>query len=270
MTCAEFKELVQALALGALEPDEAAACEAHLSAAGVDHDGCHAELERAREAVALLGASLPPIAPDPRLWTAIEKSVGTDAPPVEPPRVLGFWTAFPWIAAAVAASFAVFFAVSRDSSVESAEGAWHSVERQLVSIRTERNECQHDLAEAKKAMQLRDEAVALLGLPDAKVVPLAAQGGKSAHGTVVVSFAERRAVVLASGLAPVSDRDYELWVIRGDDKIAAGLLHGNDTAAVIDPALLASADAFAVTLEPAGGGPAPRGELVLVGIVPKT
>ncbi len=59
-------------------------------------------------------------------------------------------------------------------------------------------------------------------------------------------------------------------MIRGNDKLAAGLLHGTDPVAVIDPALLASADAFAVTLEPAGGGPTPRGELIMVGIVPKT
>jgi anti-sigma-K factor RskA len=56
--------------------------------------------------------------------------------------------------------------------------------------------------------------------------------------------------------------------------MAAGLLHGDSTGALVarvDAKLLASGapDAFAVTLEPTGGGSSPRGPVLLVGAISK-
>jgi anti-sigma-K factor RskA len=119
--------------------------------------------------------------------------------------------------------------------------------------------------------ELRNDraAVALLALPGTKVVPLAPQGDAPQRAVALVNVAAHRAVVVGTGLVPQEGKDYELWVIRGDQKLAAGLMRGGPSGTVtveVDPRLLASGlDALAVTLEPAGGGEQPRGPILLVG-----
>ena len=91
----------------------------------------------------------------------------------------------------------------------------------------------------------------------------------------MLNLDQRMAIVLVSALEPQVGKDYELWLIRGDAKIAAGLLRpgaGGRTIAQVDSKLLVPGqpDAIAVTLEPAGGGEQPTGPIVLVGTVSKT
>jgi anti-sigma-K factor RskA len=66
-------------------------------------------------------------------------------------------------------------------------------------------------------------------------------------------------------------RTYELWIISGQMPVGAGLLRPGPDGAVhavfATPAGLAKAAAFAVTIEPEGGVPAPTGEKYLVGLV---
>jgi anti-sigma-K factor RskA len=120
----------------------------------------------------------------------------------------------------------------------------------------------------RRDAELRKEALVLLERPGAKLVQLAQQGGATATASVI--WHPDKAFVLGRGLAAPSGRDYQLWVIRGARKIPAGLLRGDAGGALvtaIDPALLAGGapDAFAVTLEVAGGKPQPEGPVVLVG-----
>jgi len=88
-----------------------------------------------------------------------------------------------------------------------------------------------------------------------------------------VNSPREEGLVLASALAPQEGKDYQLWLIRGDRKISAGLLPsdktGLPTLARISHDLLAGGvpDAFAITIEPAGGMPQPTGPIVLVGKV---
>ena len=79
--------------------------------------------------------------------------------------------------------------------------------------------------------------------------------------------------MLASMLPPQEGKDYQLWLIRGGETISAGLLPVDDTGlpvlARIPRDLLAGGapDAFAISVEPAGGMPQPTGPIVLVGKV---
>ena len=104
------------------------------------------------------------------------------------------------------------------------------------------------------------------------MIELRAQGAYRATATaqVILQTATSRAILIGSGLRAPSGGDHELWVIRGDQKIPAGLLRGDETGRLItalDPALLAGSppDALAVPPEPSGGGPAPRGPIVMLG-----
>ena len=99
------------------------------------------------------------------------------------------------------------------------------------------------------------------------MIPLVAQA--NATGRVHAMMMNGKAFVMGHGMQAPSDKDYELWVIRGNDKIAAGLLKpaaDGTVIAEVDPKLLeGKIDAFAITLEPLGGGPTPRGTLMFVG-----
>ena len=83
MQCIDFKELVHALALGALDQAEATACAAHLAGAG-PHDGCQEAEQEARLLAARLTDALPDHPIDPSVWRAIEHRV--QAEPAARPR----------------------------------------------------------------------------------------------------------------------------------------------------------------------------------------
>lgn len=98
----------------------------------------------------------------------------------------------------------------------------------------------------------------LLTAPDAKL--LSDSGSAGGNGTVVVSSSRNKAVFLASGLPSLpADRTYQLWVVGPAGPRSAGLLR--DEPLVADG--LAGARAFALTVEPSGGSPAPSTAPVL-------
>jgi hypothetical protein len=267
MTCGEFKEQVAALALGMLDTGERAACERHLGEVAT-HEGCLAALRQANETAALLALSLPPVAPAAATWTAIEAATRA-ATALRPRRRL--LDVAPWLVAAAAALLCAWAlrerAVGRDAAAVARAEAQAAAGRAGDEARA-RAQCVAERDAYRRDAELRKEALALLQQPGARLVPLAQQAGTSASASVI--WHPGKAFVLGRGLQAPSGRDYELWVIRGDRKIPAGLLRGDATGALvtaIDPALLAGGapDAIAVTLEAAGGRPQPEGPIVLVG-----
>ena len=93
-----------------------------------------------------------------------------------------------------------------------------------------------------------------------------------AAARIIYSARLKRARLLVQNLpAPPSGKTYEVWLLAGGAPIPAGLFRPDSGgAARIDlPELadLGHAVAFAVTVEPEGGVPAPTGAKVLVGLV---
>lgn len=75
-----------------------------------------------------------------------------------------------------------------------------------------------------------------------------------------------RAVVIADGMsAPPEGYVYELWQVRGDDAVSAGLFTPDEDGLVREAADvdLAPGDVVAVTVEPAGGSDAPTTPMIL-------
>jgi anti-sigma-K factor RskA len=112
-------------------------------------------------------------------------------------------------------------------------------------------------------------AIALLEEPDTRAIALGrGPGGTGESATIVYHPSTRRAVVVGNGLKPPSGKDYELWVIKGEEKIPAGIVSSARDGRIsmtLDAAALAKGvDAFAITLEAAGGAPQPLGPIVLV------
>jgi anti-sigma-K factor RskA len=266
--CAVFKERVWAQALGALSAEERQESEAHL-ASSVVHQGCREALARAEATVVLLPQSLAPVSPGRETWRAIE--AGMESAAQEP--VPGWSGRLGWAVAAVAAAALLWVGFKR-SELATQLAAGQQQIAQLKAKGEQFDACRRDLSLARDRSDRERQVVALLELPATQVVTLAAQSGLPYRAQAVVNGAEKRAAVVASALAPQIGKDFELWLIRGKDKIPAGLLHGDSQGnliATVEPKLMAAGapDAFAVTLERSGGVPQPEGPIVLLGSIPK-
>ncbi len=91
-----------------------------------------------------------------------------------------------------------------------------------------------------------------------------------ASGRLIGSRARRRAVLLTSGLRnPGAERAYQVWFLAGGKPQPNTLFTvdraGRSLSVVRASAPLSNFDTVAVTPEPAGGSPGPTGPIVLVG-----
>ncbi len=110
-------------------------------------------------------------------------------------------------------------------------------------------------------------ARAVAGIVDAKVVALAPAGAGDPAGTLVVPSTGDPYLILRLP-APPAGKTWAAWVIRDGQASAAGLT--GDRSGVVTLALtrrVGSGDELGLTLEDAGGGPVPRGAIVLRGRV---
>jgi anti-sigma-K factor RskA len=199
-----------------------------------------------------------------------------------------------WTLAAAAAAIAVFLGVQRRSldqrlgraqqelalsrgelsdTLDRLARVENDLRGRFRNVDLEREACLRDLEVARISLAEKEAALDLLGAPGTQLVQLDAQGDVPYRASALVNSPREEGLLLASALAPQPGKDYQLWLIRGDRKISAGLLPtdtaGLPTLARISRDVLAEGapDAFAITVEPAGGMPQPTGPIVLVGKV---
>lgn len=268
MICTEFQELAAAYALGALDESELRAADEHL--AQPQHSGCIEALRRAAGATELLARSLVPQRPDERVWRAIEAKLGLAAT-VKPGRSGREWLSWA-VAAAAVVGFLLLNGARQREQLRANEGERAAVEARQQGER-ERQTCAHDILALRGQLELQKTALVLLELPSTHLVALGATKGQNVSALALINYQSKQGIVLSGNLTAEAGKDYQLWLIRGDQKIAAGLLRGTggQVLASIDSALLAGAppDAVAVSLEPFGGRPQPT-EVVLVAALPKS
>ncbi len=273
MTCAEFQELAGLMAMGALAPEELAQAEAHLAEAR--HSGCVEALRLAADGVEVLARSLVPTRPDERVWRGIEARLNGAAPrparPAAPPwRERVAWSA---AAAAVVLLLANLAARSRDNR-RFADGAT-AASAAASRLEKERETCTKELAAVRDEADQQRSALALLRAPTTLMVSLSPPAGGQPGARALLNVEQRKGVLLSGSLAPQAGKDYQLWIIRGNQKVPAGLLRAGPSGMVlasIDSQLFVSGrpDAVAVTLEAQGGAPQPTGPILLVGALPKS
>ncbi|MEO6027981.1 MAG: anti-sigma factor [Candidatus Binatia bacterium] len=129
------------------------------------------------------------------------------------------------------------------------------------------------LAGLREAFDAQAEVLRLVGGPRVMTATLAPQAGVTGAGRVLVDAGTGDAAIVLSGLAPAdAGKTYELWVIRGKNAPEpAGLIAVADArgGAIRVPKVPRPSEvtAFAVSIEPHGGSPAPTGPVILVGPV---
>jgi len=129
----------------------------------------------------------------------------------------------------------------------------------------------------REAAALQDELgrqqqiVAILRDPATEIVSLAGLEPAPAARARMIWHATAGGLLVAAGLPPApAGKAYQLWAIAGNDPpVSAGVFEvdsrGSGSLRVAPLPGIRHVDVFAVTLEPAGGLPAPSGPMYLAG-----
>jgi anti-sigma-K factor RskA len=224
--------LISAHALGALDPDQAALAEKHIAAS----DDCRRAYEDALETAAALALAVvdsePPAELRERILAAARAERAPAVRPVGKPaprrrlRLAGLLTP--------SAGFAVL-------------GVAASIVLALVAV------SQHNSASSARDRQ--EALVAILSAPDARIVPLAATGGGTAGGRVIVSSG--RAALVSSLKSPPAGHTYQAWGLRSGGASPVPLPTFSRNGAVLILNDVGKYTGVAVTVEPSGGSKQP-------------
>jgi anti-sigma-K factor RskA len=252
----EIAELAAGYALGSLEGEERVRFEGLLRAGDPDALTSLRDFQAAAVVVAEAHREVPP----PAVKRALMERIGAErswvrvpgAPaPARPRRWL--WPAV-WAGAMAAgiAAIAVGLAVSA------------SYERRVAALAQEATALRQELLRQHSVM-------AILRDPATQIVALAGQGPSPEARARMLWHAEAGGVFVGAGLPLLPPgKTYQLWAIADQSPpVSAGVFAVDEkgTGSMLVPPLagVARVDVFAVTLEPAGGLPAPSGEMYLVG-----
>jgi anti-sigma-K factor RskA len=239
-------------ALGALDGEEKQSLESHLR----DCPSCRQQLAAARQRTALIGLSVPAVAPRPQVKSALMDKVRAEksSPPQQIPsktRKIRWGLRF-------SLGFGLATAVLAFATYELAV--------QDLDRGKQIKQLQAQVSQDSVAMQAISQVA---GAPDSAQIALLQQPG-GPPGQAHVTYNARMGMGVYSGqIAPApSGKSYQLWLVPASGApISAGLVEANQqNGAVVmhmPPGLVAKA--FAVTLEPQGGMPQPTGPKVLVG-----
>jgi len=193
---------------------------------------------------------MPSAVPGPESFPA---SRGPDPVRPLPPRRSALWPAI--LTGAMAAGLAAVIVAWTVSS---------TYERRLDALN-------RDADQLKIEVRNQQTIIAILRDPATQLVALAGLAPAPTARARVMWHAHAGGLFVASGLPqPPEGKTYQLWAISGDNApVSAGVfsvdVNGTGSLAVRPLPGVSTVSAFEVTLEPAGGLPAPSGEMYLLG-----
>jgi anti-sigma-K factor RskA len=255
-----LREQAEAYALGVLSADEREAFERHLPLCDV----CQQAVQDARLVGLALGHTVDMVDPPPQLRSRV-LAAATASPQLSGPREMRAATALPWWLSAAASIAAIVFGLqwwSAERKLAVAESDLQSAKQQLAVATSQ-------MASARSVADRAQEQLDILAARDVVLVNLAGQTpAPSAAGRVYWS-PSRGLEFSATSLPPLAEgRVYQLWLVTSGAPVSAALItpDADGAARALVPGVGAIAPkAFAVTIEPAGGVPAPTGAMYLLG-----
>ncbi|HEX5719078.1 MAG TPA: anti-sigma factor [Thermoanaerobaculia bacterium] len=251
------EELLPAYALGAVDGEDLREMESHLATGCAE---CRRQLDLWQGDLEELAASVEPVAPSDMARRRIQKLAGTAAPVRSRP------SRWPAILAAASLLVAVFFGWRQARLGEEMERL--GAERDRLARQVSGLDQQLGLARAEANRMA--ESLAIITSPSSRAIVLAGLGpSPNAKGHTFVSPERGKAVFYAFDLPALTpDKTYQLWWIEGGKPVSAGVFKVDErgTGSIqVERAPRGATDAWAVTVEPAGGVPQPTGEMVLKG-----
>jgi anti-sigma-K factor RskA len=232
-------DLLPGFALGCLDPGDEAAVKEHLPSCAA----CREELESFVQVVDRLARTVPAADPPVSLEGRVLGAAG--APVRKPLRFLR--------RAAVGAKAA------RPSPWRPALGAMAAVAIAALAL--------GNLLQWAGVIRPRGAAGSA---PLVTVALAGTEAARGAFGTVVLDAADREGVLAVTGL-PLLDagRQYQLWLIRGAERRSAGVFsvdaEGYGSLLLAVPTDFRDFRGLGISVEPAGGSPAPTGPRVMAG-----
>jgi anti-sigma-K factor RskA len=253
-----YRDSIPAYVLGALDEEEREALERHLEGGC---DGCEAEMLLASRDLEALAATHAPVEPAATTRARLLHTVRETAAPR--PRGLN------WVPLAAAATLALL-AWSGWTQIElRREVERLTADREATEVRM--SGLRADLERARRRLDRYAAASRILAAPGLETVRLAGlEAAPEASAQALVAGPGGKAVFYASNLAaPGPGRTYQLWVIVAGSPVSAGVFDveadGSGSLIVDSLAEAEKVEAWAVTLEPAGGVAQPTGPMVLMG-----
>ncbi len=279
----DYKEMLAAQALSALDAEERRALEQHLSECAE----CRRELADWENTAASLALGASPEAPSPQVRERIMSAVRSEQHQQEPrtqnvprpeqdsrsqqdprsqePRVVPFrqswretWASFGQVGAIAAAFLCLVLII------------WIIVLwQQNRTLRRQMEFMSRDMGAMQRELNRSNEFVTILSTPGARVASLSGVGPSPDASAQLAYDRTGNAVLMANGLprAPAG-KEYQLWFIVGNSPPIPGRTFAIDDEGrgeltdEVPRRALASA-VFAVTLEPAGGSTAPTSAIYL-------
>ncbi len=245
----ELKANAAGYVLGSLDPEERRAFESHLAECAE----CAQEIASLRPVVGALASAVLQVTPRAQIRNRILSDAGQGAGlkthPYRDDYVVHdrkFSPALVWLPLAAAIVIAV--------------GAG------IYAVRLQRQ-----MGELQGRFDQAQATTAVLAAPDLARIDLQGQPVAPDARARALWSRSRGLVFTAANLPPApAGRAYQVWVVTAQAPISAGLLtpdpSGAGTQYYMTPADIAPPVAVAVTLEPAGGVPAPTGERYLIGM----
>lgn len=252
--CDQFRDMIEAYALGALDPEDRAAFEAHLATGCAN---CSKAVDEARWLVSQLAYSAPEAAPSDMLKGRLMQTVRaeTQASPAAPrERFIPVWM---WAAVAALLIFSVY-STWKTGQLES---QIREANERAAALRVEKQKTEEQLADAKReamaAMIMMDPASHKLDL-----------WGKGAHPETLEAKWHSKLGVCVSGdkvPMPGANRVLQVWFIpkkEGAKPMPSMMVRpdasGKLMMLISDPPVpMDDTKAIAITEEPAGGSPWP-------------
>ena len=269
MTTVEHEELRNSLGLyvlSALTAAERVEIQSHL----VTCEDCAAavrSLQMSANAIALTADPVdPPAHVRQQLLQAIAALPGSAErrPAAVPARA----TRSPWLALAAS----LVLAAGLGGYAAQQRGQVRALEQQLNTAVLQLQSTDRQMIQARLVVADAQRQLAVLAAPDVAHVDLKGQTAAPQASARALWSRSRGLLFAASNLpAAPSGRTYQLWVISGRlAPISDGWLFNTDAAGSVTtmfstPATLPAPTAVAVTIEPAGGVPAPTGPMYLLG-----
>jgi len=237
----ELKALAPGYVLGSLDSEDQRAFETHLAGCAE----CAAEVASLRPVMAALASAVPQVTPRAEVRRRIvnDHSSHAGAGVKTSPDIVAVAS---WLAMAAAIVLAI------------GVGAYAvRLQRQVANLQARFSE-----AEA---------TTAVLAAPDLARIDLQGQPAAPDARARALWSRSRGLVFTAANLPPApAGKSYQVWVVTAQAPVSAGLLMpdamGGGTQYYMTPADIEPPVAVAVTLEPAGGVPAPTGDKYLVGM----
>ena len=265
MNTDEIKDLAAVYALGSLDGEDLARFEALLRAGDPEATSALREFEATLVELAAESAQAPPahakaaimerIAPTPA-----RPSIASARPATAAPSRRSWWPAV-WAAAMAAGIAAIVVGLSVSATYEKRVEA---LAREVASLRASLERQQAEIERQRViAGLIRDPATQFVALAGLEPAP-------SARARMIWN-APAGGLFVAAGLPPApAGKTYQLWAIAGKNAPVSAAVFNVDaqgTASLNVPPLAGvdKVDVFAVTLEPAGGLPAPSGAMYLAG-----